>query len=77
MCCHPWGHKESDRTRQLNNNKQNPVKRLKGCLAPIPYPHPRVWVDSDVDSFPRITFYVLLTIYCGITGWGSCIRYHL
>ena len=21
VCCRPWGHKESDRTEQLNNNK--------------------------------------------------------
>ena len=20
VCCHPWGHKESDMTEQLNNN---------------------------------------------------------
>ena len=71
MCCSPWGRK--DMTGQLNN-KENLVKLLKGCLAPIPYPHPRVWVDSDVNSFPRITLYIFLTIYC---GWGSCIRYHL
>ena len=24
VCCSPWGHKESDRTEQLNNNKSKP-----------------------------------------------------
>ena len=23
VCCSPWGHKESDMTKQLNNNKIN------------------------------------------------------
>ena len=23
MCCNPWGHKESDMTKQLNNNDNN------------------------------------------------------
>ena len=28
VCCHSWGHKESDMTEQLNNNKGGP--RIKG-----------------------------------------------
>ena len=24
VCCSPWGHKESDMTQQLNNNKYSP-----------------------------------------------------
>ena len=29
-CCSPQGHKESDRTQQLNNNKTN--LQFQGCL---------------------------------------------
>ena len=27
VCCGPWGHKESDMTEQLNNNKEGRHKR--------------------------------------------------
>ena len=34
VCCSPWGHKESDTTRQLNNNKEKPSpKRCKNFVV--------------------------------------------
>ena len=30
--CSPWGHKESDRTEQLNNNCLNQTPHFKLCL---------------------------------------------
>ena len=35
VCCSPWGHKESDTTQQLNNNKGTAAaaKSLQSCLT--------------------------------------------
>ena len=30
MRCHPWGHKESDTTGQLNNSKQQKITENNG-----------------------------------------------
>ena len=35
VCCSPWGHKESDRTEQLNNNKEGGVFVSPEVLTPV------------------------------------------
>ena len=30
-CCSPWGHKESDRTEQLNNNSDSGTAKWNRC----------------------------------------------
>ena len=30
-CCSPWGHKESDRTKQLNNNSDSGIAKWNRC----------------------------------------------
>ena len=32
-CCSPWGHKESDKTEQLNNNKDRAVPDVRRPLG--------------------------------------------
>ena len=32
-CCSPWGHKESDTTERLNNNKTSEIKVLAGMVS--------------------------------------------
>ena len=39
-CCSPWGHKESDKTEQLNNNKDlavPDVRRPLGFSIPLDF----------------------------------------
>ena len=33
MCCSPWGHKESDTTERLNNNKKRIIRECKSRLS--------------------------------------------
>ena len=53
-CCSPWGHKESDTTEQLNNNKNYIVVLRKGFVYRIP----------EVDSTKY--YYYFLTALCGL-----------
>ena len=39
MCCSPWGHKESDMTEQLNDN------RIQECIQLL---HKNSWKRGDV-----------------------------
>ena len=34
VCCSPWGHKESDMTERLNNNKGKPQGYSEGVGVP-------------------------------------------
>ena len=40
-CCSPWGHKELDKTEQLNNNNKDPavpdVRRPLGFSIPLDF----------------------------------------
>ena len=38
VCCNPWGHKESDATERLNNNKVW-LQKLLSPSPPGPWPH--------------------------------------
>ena len=37
-CCSPWGHKESDKTERLNNNKKKVGGSSKKCFFKLQVP---------------------------------------
>ena len=50
MCYSPWGHKESDMTKRLNN-KEWPCKKRSGCKHSLRDDHVRTWgADGSLQA---------------------------
>jgi len=55
-CCSPWGHKESDMTGQLNNNKFSNLPRNRASQVALVVKNPPANSGDirDVDSIPGL-----------------------
>ena len=47
VCCHPWGHKELDRTYWLNNNSTTNKSLLLTCMCAHTHKHTHTYTHTD------------------------------